>query len=226
MRVTMNANALEKKLNNIVKYSVGFLEGAQAGKKVFLDNMGSRVIEALNRYIDAMARSDRDALYHVYEWYQTGSPAARLFDLTYTISNLGLSVKSSFRQSTSVAKDSNTPFYDKARIMELGIPVTIKPKKASVLVFEDAGETVFTKNPITVYNPGGTESQYGYGFVFDSFFSNYFTQSFLKSSGLTNYISNPVSYKQNFAKGAVGGKSLGKKVGYTWIINADIGVEG
>ena len=225
MKVTMDSRSLEKKLTNIVKYSVGFLEGAQSGKKIFLDNMGGRVIETLNRYIDAMARSDRDALHHVYEWYQTGSPAARLFDLTYTISNLGLSIKSSFRQSTTVSKDSSTPFYDKARIMELGIPVTIKPKKASVLVFEDAGETVFTKNPITVHDPGGVDAQYGYGFVFDSFFKNYFTQAFLKSSGLSDYISNPVSYKHNFAAGATGGKSLGKKVGYTWIINAEIGVE-
>ena len=225
MRVTMNASSLEKQLTNIVKYSTGFLEGAQHGKKVFLNNMGSRVIEALNRYVDAMARSDRDALHHVYEWYKTGSPAARLFDLDYTVSNLGLSIKSTFRQSTSISKDGNTPFYNKARIMELGIPVTIKPKKASVLVFDDAGETVFTKNPITVYNPGGTEAQYGYGFVFESFFNNYFTQAFLKSSGLTDYISNPVSYKHNFAAGAKAGKSLGKKVGYTWIINADIGVE-
>jgi hypothetical protein len=225
MKVAMDSRSLEKKLTNIVKYSVGFLEGVQSGKKIFLDNMGGRVIEALNRYVDAMARSDRDALHHVYEWYQTGSPAARLFDLTYTVSNLGLSIKSSFRQSTTVSKDSTTPFYDKARIMELGIPVTIKPKKASALVFEDAGEAVFTKNPITVHDPGGVEAQYGYGFVFDSFFNNYFTQAFLKSSGLSDYISNPVSYKHNFAAGATGGKSLGKKVGYTWIINADIGVE-
>lgn len=225
MRVTMNANTLEKQLTNIVKYSTGFLEGAQSGKKVFLDNMGSRVIEALNRYVDAMARSDREALQHVYEWYQTGSPAARLFDLTYTVSNVGLSVKSSFTQSRSISKDSSTPFYDKARIMELGIPVTIKPKRASALVFEDAGQTVFTKKPITVHNPGGTDAQYGYGMVFDSFFENYFTQAFLKSSGLTDYIANPIVYKKNFAAGARVGKSLGNKVGYAWIINARIGIE-
>jgi hypothetical protein len=225
MRVTMNANALEKKLTNIVKYSTGFLEGAQSGKKVFLDNMGNRVIEALNRYVDAMARSDRDALHHVYEWYQTGSPASRLFDLTYTVSNVGLSVKSTFSQSMSISKNSNTPFYDKARIMELGIPVTIRPKKAPALVFQDAGETVFTKKPITIHNPGGAEAQYAYGMVFDSFFQNYFTQAFLKSSGLTNYISNPIIYKKNFAAGAQGGKSFGKKVGYSWIINATIGIE-
>jgi hypothetical protein len=225
MKVTMNASSLEKQLTNIVKYSTGFLEGAQSGKKVFLDNLGGSVIEVLNKYIDAMARSDRDALHHVYEWYQTGSPAARLFDLNYTVSNLGLSVKSSFRQSTSISKDSNKPFYDKARIMEMGIPVTIKPKKASALVFEDSGQTVFTKKPVNIPDPGGVEAQGSYQRVFDTFFKSYFTQAFLKSSGLSNYISNPVIYKQNFAAGAVAGKGLGVKTGYRWIANAKVGLE-
>lgn len=225
MRVTMNASSLEKQLTNIVKYSAGFLEGAQSGKKVFLDNLGGSVIEVLNKYIDTMARSDSGALHHVYEWYQTGSPAARLFDLNYTVSNLGLSVKSSFRQSTSISKDSNRPFYDKARIMEMGIPVTIKPKKASALVFEDAGQTVFTKKPINIADPGGTEVQGSYQRVFDTFFKNYFTQAFLKSSGLSNYISNPVIYKQNFAAGSVAGRGLGVKTGYRWIANAKVGLE-
>jgi hypothetical protein len=225
MKVTMNASSLEKQLTNIVKYSTGFLEGAQSGKKVFLDNLGGSVIEVLNKYIDAMARSDRDALHHVYEWYQTGSPAARLFDLNYTVSNLGLSVKSSFRQSTSISKDSNKPFYDKARIMEMGIPVTIKPKKASALVFEDSGQTVFTKKPVNIPDPGGVEAQGSYQRVFDTFFKSYFTQAFLKSSGLSNYISNPVIYKQNFAAGAVAGRGLGVKTGYRWIANAKVGLE-
>lgn len=221
----MNATALEKQLTNIVKYSSGFLEGAQSGKKIFLDNIGKSVIEVLNSYIDAMARSDRDALHHVYEWYQTGSPAARLFDLNYTVSNLGLSINSSFRQSTSVSKDSNTPFYNKARIMELGIPVTIKPKKATALVFQDSGDTVFTKKQININNPGGVEVQGSYERVFDSFFKNYFTQSFLRSSGLSQYISNPTIYKNNFAAGAKAGRGLGVKTGYRWIANAKVGIE-
>jgi hypothetical protein len=225
MRVTMNANALEKQLTNIVKYSTGFLEGAKSGKKAFLNNLGDSVIEVLNSYIDAMARSDRDALHHVYEWYQTGSPAARLFDLQYTVSNVGLSVKSSFRQSASISKNSNKPFYDKARVMELGIPVTIKPKKSSALVFEDAGRTVFTRKPINIADPGGTEVQGAYQRTFDSFFKNYFTQAFLKSSGLSQYISNPTIYKKNFAAGSKAGKSLGVKTGYTWIANAKVGLE-
>jgi hypothetical protein len=225
MKVVMNSTSLEKQLTNIVKYSTGFLDGAKSGKKIFLSNLGENVIEVLNKYVDGMARSDPYALHHIYEWYQTGSPAARLFDLTYTVSNLGLSVKSSFRQSTSVSRDSNRPFYDKARIMEAGVPVTIKPKKSSALVFEDAGQTVFTKRQVNISSPGGTEVQGAYQRTFDSFFNNYFTQAFLKSSGLLEYISKPIVYKKNFSAGAKSGRSLGVKTGYTWIINAKVGLE-
>lgn len=209
---------------NIVKYSVGFLDGVERGKTVFLNNLGKSVIEALATYIDANARLNTTALHHVYEWYQTGSPDARLFDLNYTISNLGLSVKSSFRQSNTVSQDSNTPFYNKAKIMEVGVPVTIKPKK-KVLVFEEGGKTIFTRKNILVNNPGGVEVRGSYERVFDSFFTNYFTQAFLKSSGLFEYIGKPVLYKKNIAAGAKQGRALGLQVGYTWIANAKIGIE-
>ena len=224
MKVNLNATAMEKSLQNIVDYSFGFLEGAQNGKRVMLDNLGESTIEALGQYIDAMARGDQYAMHHVYEWYQTGSPAARLFDLDYTVSNAGLSLKSSFRQSSSISQDSNEPFYDKARIMENGIPVTITPKR-KVLAFEEGGETIFVSKPITVNNPGGTAVEGAYERVFDTFFKSYFTQAFLKSSGLFDYISKPVLYKKNVLAGSVGGRSVGKKVGYTWIANAKVGVE-
>jgi hypothetical protein len=224
MRVSLDSRAMQRSLQNIVEYSFGFIEGAQSGKKAMLDNLGKGTIEALNQYIDAMARGDQAALHHVYEWYQTGSPAARLFDLQYTVSNSGLSLKSSFRQSTTVSEDSTEPFYDKARIMEQGIPVTISPKRKA-LVFEEGGETIFVSRPITINNPGGTFVEGAYERVFDSFFKNYFTQAFLKSSGLFEYISKPVLYKKNVAAGSKGGRSVGKKVGYTWIANAKVGVE-
>ena len=224
MRVSLDSRAMQKSLQNIVEYSFGFIEGAQSGKKAMLDNLGKGTIEALNQYIDAMARGDQAALHHVYEWYQTGSPAARLFDLDYTVSNSGLSLKSSFRQSTSVSEDSTEPFYDKARIMEQGIPVTISPKRKA-LVFEDGGETVFVSKPITINNPGGTAVRGAYERVFDTFFKSYFTQAFLKSSGLFDYISKPVLYKKNVVAGSKGGRSVGKKVGYTWIANATVGVD-
>ena len=224
MKVNLNSTSFEKTLQNVVNYSFGFIEGAQNGKRAMLDNLGKGTIEALNQYIDAMARGDQAALHHVYEWYQTGSPAGRLFDLGYTVSNAGLSVKSSFRQSNTVAENSTEPFYNKARIMEEGISVTISPKRKA-LVFEEGGETIFVSRPITINNPGGTAVEGSYQRVFDSFFKNYFTQAFLKASGLFEYISKPVLYKKNIAAGSKGGRQVGKKVGYTWIANAKVGVE-
>jgi len=224
MKVDLNTKDFNRTLENIVNYSFGFLEGAKSGKRKMMDNLGKGVIDALGQYIDAAARADTYAMHHVYEWYQTGSPAARLFDLDYTVSNLGLSIKSTFRQSTTVSNDSREPFYNKARIMESGVPVTIAPKRKA-LVFNDAGKTVFVSRPITINNPGGTKVEGSYQRVFDLFFSNYFSQAFLKASGLFDYISKPVLYKKNFAEGAKGGKSVGKRAGYTWIVNATVGVE-
>lgn len=225
MRVSITTKSFEKDLLNIANYSLGFLEGAQKGKKVFLDNLGRGVIFALGEYIDVEARSNASALHHVYEWYQTGSPQARLFDINYTVSNLGLSINSTFKQSRSVQADSSTPFYNKAKIMEDGIPVVIKPKKNSVLRFYEGGETVFTSKPITVRNPGGEEVQGSFERVFDEFMIRYFTQAFLRASGISDYISNPTIYKKNLQAGAKQGRSKGLSTGYKWITNAKIEVE-
>jgi hypothetical protein len=225
MQVSLQTMDLEKTLQNVVNYSMGFLEGAQRGKKKFLENLGEGVIQALGRYVDVSARMNREALHHVYEWYQEGSPSARLFDLKYTVSNLGLSVNSTFRQSSTASKNSSKPFYDKARIMEYGIPVRIAPKPGGVLAFDANGKTVFTKKPVTVFNPGGDDVQGAFEKVFDEFMNNYFRQSFLNASGIYNYIRNPIIYKKEFAKGAKFGNPVGKNAGYKWITNATIGVE-
>jgi hypothetical protein len=123
MRVSVNTTSFEKQINNVIKYSSGFLEGAQKGKTLFLQNLGSETINFMKNYVDVSARSNPEALHHVYEWYQTGSPNARLFDLTYTISNLGLSISGTFKQSNSIKTNSRVPFYNKAMIMEKGINI-------------------------------------------------------------------------------------------------------
>ena len=132
MRVTTSTKSFESQMNNIVNYSFGFLDGIQKGKKVFLKNLGAGTIQAMAAYVDVSARGNPNALHHVYEWYQTGSPSARLFDLDYTVSNNGLTVNSKFRQSRTLKEDSNEPFYNKASIMENKVAVTITPKKSSV----------------------------------------------------------------------------------------------
>jgi hypothetical protein len=218
--IKLNSTKFISDLNNIVQYSAGFLEGAKKGKNVFFKNMGMLTKELLENFIDANARSNPQMLHHVYEWYRTGSPDARLFDIQYTVGSAGLSFYSNFRQSNSIKRGSNVPFYNKASIIENGVSVTIKPKKAEALVFEDNGDQVFIKSPIEVLNPGGTQAQGGFQKVLNLFFTKYFTQAFLKSSGIRDYLKNPVVYKNNLLKGKRMGKSAGVSTGYSWIAKA------
>lgn len=104
MIVRTNTANFDKQMNNIVQYAFGFLDGAQKGKTQFLKNLGAGTIEAMARYVDVSAKGNPAALQHVYEWYQVGSPSARLFNINYTVSNLGLSINSAFTQSRTVKK--------------------------------------------------------------------------------------------------------------------------
>jgi hypothetical protein len=209
-----------KEMKNVINYSEGFLDGAQKGKTQFLESIAKTAIESLKQYVDSNARLNPQALHHVYEWSMTGSPASRLFDLSYSVKGGGLTINSTFNQSISVRSGSKEPFYDKARIMENGVPVTIKPKSAKVLAFEDNGEKVFTKNPIEISNPGGQEVQGSYQRVFDQFFNVYFSQIFLRSSGIMNYLEKPAIYKDKLSAGKTGGRPVGLAAGYKWISQA------
>jgi len=216
--VKLDSNLFRKEMNNIIDYSMGFLEGTQKAKNIFLNALGKDVVDLLKQYIDSNARVRPQTLHHVYEWYQVGSPDASLFDIEYTVSNIGLSFKSSFRQSSSIKNGSSEPFYNKASVMEQGQPVVIRPKNSNVLKFEVDGEEVFTKNPVVVENPGGA-TQAGFEKVFDSFFSRYFTQTFLRKSGMLRDFENPVAYKKNLKSGAKMGRSKGVETGYRWVAN-------
>lgn len=225
MKLTANFDDKDflKKMNGIMEYSSGFLAGVGSGKRAFLDNLGQSTIGALKEFVDSMARVDPASLHHVYEWSMTGSPEARLFDIEYTVSNLGLSLKSTFRQSSSVKSGSTTPFYNKAKIMEEGTPVTIRPRKSDMLVFTNSdGEQVFTKNPVRVDNPGGNYVEGSYERTFDQFISNYFSQSFLNASGILDKLKDLSVYKRNLSSGSKMGFSRGREIGYRWIANAGV----
>ncbi|CAB4157587.1 hypothetical protein UFOVP694_33 [uncultured Caudovirales phage] len=225
MLVRIDTKAFEKQLTNIANYSFGFLDGVNRGKKEFLNNLGKGVIFALGQYIDSEARANSSSMHHVYEWYKTGSPSSRLFNLNYTVSNLGLSINSTFRQSSTMKEDMTVPFYNKAKIMENGIPVVIKPKGNGALKFKEGGQEIFVRKVVTVRNPGGEEVEGSFERVFDEFMRTYFTQAFLRSSGLLAYLNKPVAYKKNFLAGSKMGKSKGVETGYKWIINAKVEVE-
>jgi hypothetical protein len=225
MIVRTNTTNFNKTMNNVIKYSYGFLDGIDKGKPIFLSNLGKGVILALGKYIDVNAKANPKALHHVYEWYRTGSPSARLFDIQYVVGKNGLSLFSNFRQSKTVSADATEPFYNKAQIMELGKTVVIKPKGGGALRFESGGETVYTKKPVAVRNPGGNEVRGSYEEVFDEFMLKYFKQSFIRSSGLYDYIEKPTLYKKNIRAGAKMGRQKGISTGFAWIANARIGVQ-
>jgi len=214
-----DSRAFEREMKNLMDYSVGFVDGLEIGKKEFLNNLGPVITEQASQFIDANARLDYQSLHHVYEWSQTGSPQSRLFDINFTVSNLGLSFISEFRQSTSVKNGSSAPFYDKARVMEEGTSVVIKPRESQALRFEVGGEVVYTKKPVVVDSPGGnTKGQFAN--AFDMFFGKYFSQAFLRSSGLARYFENPEVYRKNISSGIKGGRSVGLTTGSRWIANA------
>ena len=221
MKVITDSRKFKQEMNNIMEYSFGFLEGIQRGKTALYQRLGPQISEYASEFIDANARVAPQLLHHVYEWQQVGSPKARLFDISFTISNVGLTFKTSFKQSMSIKNGSNVPFYNKAEIMEKGIAVTIEPKKANVLHFQINGEDVFTKNPVVVENPGG-QTQGQFENIINNFFGNYFRQSFLKASGLQEYFKYPKVYRQNLNAGKFRGRSAGISTGYHWVANAGV----
>jgi hypothetical protein len=224
MKLAINTKQFKKDMSNIVEYSFGYVDGVHAGKTVFFHNLGLSVSEMLEKYIDSNARVNPEALNHIYEWSQVGSPNARLYDLKYTVSNQGLSFITNFKQSKSIKEGSRVPFYDKAKIMENGVPVTIRPKKR-VLAFTIDNEEIFTSNDVTVTNPGGTEVQGSFSKTIDEFMLFYFKQSFLRASGIYNYIQNPTVFKKDIKQGSRLGKNKGIQTGFRWIANLKIGVE-
>lgn len=221
-KLIIDTKQLTKDMRNIIAYSEGFLEGAQRGKKKFFTNLGKMMVESAKAFIDSSARVNPAMLHHIYEWQRTGSPDARLFNIQYTVNESGLSFNYTFSQSKSIKDGSTQPFYDKARIMEQGIPVRISPVNAEALSFTVDGEQVFTKNEVIVDNPGGDAVQGSFDKVYSQFFSKYFSQAFLRTSGIIDYLENPILYKSNFAKGKTGGRNLGTKVGYQWMANAGV----
>jgi hypothetical protein len=223
--VTTNTRHFKRTMDNIIDYSYGFIDGVHKGKKVFLEKLGREVIAALSQYIDINAKANPKALHHVYEWYRVGSPAARLYDIDFIVNKNGLALFSNFRQSRSMSNDASEPFFDKAKIMEQGKTVVIKPKSGSVLAFQSGGDTVFTKKPVTVRDPGGDEVQGSFEQVFDEFMLKYFKQSFIRASGLYDYIKKPTAFKKNIRAGSKAGRPKGVSTGFSWIANARIGVE-
>lgn len=215
--VIFDDKAFTKQMNNIIAYANGFIDGATSAKPKLLEEIGESVSESLGYYIDSVANANPSLLHHVYEWAQTGSMAARLFDIDYSMTNGGLSINATFSQSQSIQNGSTVPFYNKARIMEQGIPVKITPKDGGVLSFNDNGDQVFTRKTVVVTKPGGEAVEGQFENTFDEYFSIYLSQALFSAAGLDYRLSNPIEFKTNIQKGASNGRSAGLSAGKKWI---------
>jgi hypothetical protein len=224
IKIDIQTAEFQQQMENIMEYSTGFFEGVEKAKPEFFKNIGDIIAEGLKQFIDANARLDPERLHHVYEWYQTGSPESRLFEIEYQATKDGLSFNSTFSQSRSIQQGSKVPFYNKAEIMENGLPITIIPKANKPLVFQDGMDTVFTKAPVMVSNPGGNLVAGSYRQIFEQFFTQYFSQSFLQSSGILEHINDTKPFESGFAKANTGGKGLGITVGYKWFSKTKGGI--
>ena len=212
----------KKKMNNLIEYSQGFLEGAEKGKSGLLKRLGENTKDLLESFIDSNARVNPEVLHHIYEWYQAGNDSARLFEITYSVKDSEVSFASSFTQSQSIARGSKEPFYDKARVMESGMSITVAPKSSRFLRFESGGDTVFTPNPVQISSPGGPATTGAFQKVFNSFFENFFNQSFLESTGLRKSFANVSIYTKNLNQGLMTGRSKGIEAGKKWINNINL----
>lgn len=219
--VKFNDAQFVKDMDNIADYAIGFLEGAQRGRLEMMWTIGESTREILEEFIDSSAKVNPALLHHVYEWYMTGSPQARLFKITATSDARNISFDATFSQSKSIKSGAKKPFYNKALVMERGISLTIQPRDAKVLAFEDNGEQVFTRGPVVVQNPGGPQVQGSFERVFSQFFNSYFKQSFLRVSGLGERMQRTETFVRNMNKGKVMGRPAGQSVGYRWITGKD-----
>ena len=221
IRSRIKADDLIKKLNNSIKYSNGFVSELNKSKALLNQKVGATSISAFYDYLDGLARSHPGMLHHVYEWGEVGNPMERLYDLSLQVNNTSAVIDAEFLESNRPSEDGGEPFYNKAIIMEEGIPVTINEKNAKALVFTIDGEEYFRAGPITIANPGGEATRGSFLEAFNEFYGSYFTDVYLSSIRFYDYFSNPKVYEEYFSSGVNGGgSSTGRAAALSWIAKA------
>lgn len=211
-----NAMDLNKTLENTIDYSIGFMRGVELEKIFFNERLSDFVIDALNKYIDAKARSNPAALHHVYEWDNVGNPSARLFSFSAKSTNSLIVFNGTLKKSTSVSKGSKEPFENKAQVMENSITVTIEPKTSDVLVFDYNNETIFTSKTITIDDPGGPFVAGSFAKTVEEFFNNFLTSSLLRPYFIDLATANEFTQSFGSVKGT-GARSSGIKAGKNYL---------
>lgn len=161
-------------------YLTGFMKGMSTQIKTdqhmgpVLKYVHSELAMAFNDYMTALSTAMPSRFHHVYEWNQIGNPNARLWNNVLRGHGGSRVATWTWRASkkivpvTQEAQDVGVKqihvFVWKAPVMEYSTDITIVPKRGTGLAYftgpvSEPGrwKLNFTKNPIDVQNPGGTE---------------------------------------------------------------------
>ena len=218
--VRFNTKDFIDTLTATVGYSRGFLQEVKNKEPMLARKVANLSIDIFYEYLDGLARSHPGMLHHVYEWGQVGDPFARLYELRLAMAKNSGVISAEFLESDSVSDSGTEPFYDKARIMEEGIPVVVNEKDAQALFFEIDGEEFFRKGPIFIANPGGSATRGSFLKAFNEFYTTYFNQVYLRSIGFYKYFESPTDYIKNFRTGIKsksGASNYGRRAALSWI---------
>lgn len=181
---------------SVREYFRGFFDVMKNIETMGEIEVAERLMAEFYIYIDALATANPHRFHHVYEWYQVGDSAARLFELNVRPSGNGVTISYDFKQS--VTPNSNGQFFpNKAAVMESGQTVEFTTEKAVPI-----GDNEFRTGRFT-FKPGGDETTGSFGEAFMMFFGG---KVIAGSSRSTNIRITPVSY--TYSRGKADGVRL------------------
>lgn len=187
-----------------------------AAMDAWLNGAFKRVSNDFGEWMDQRAVARPKELQHVYEWNSVGQSQQRLFKLNRTSAEAGaMKISYQFLPSRRVAPihprlqipnpingkvvKRSSIFRQKAKIIESGVPVVIRPKGSNWLalpvyksqfrgrqnrrgMIDDYG-IAFSRGPIIVREPGGALATGGFGRSFRAYFSTGLATKRLRASG-------------------------------------------
>lgn len=167
---TFKSGDIGSKLAATAKFHMELLNRLHNEEKKRIQIAGLKyIMNYFEAYVDNLARMNPRSLHHVYEPKMAGQSNARLFQGSISETAKPTLVYK-FKES-KVPMDSGYIFRNKAFIMEEGIPVTITPKNAKILVFEVDGRTV-SSYKVIVNSPGGKSVKGSFVKVFNNFMTS------------------------------------------------------
>lgn len=220
--IKLDGKEAMKMLNNIVDYSNGFIKETKAQERTVASRLADTSIDAFYDYLDVLARTNPGMLHHVYEWGAVGNPDARLVELKKRLAGKSVNIDSEFITSSSIPEGATEPFYEKAEIMEEGIPITVQAVQAKAMFIQYQGEEFFTAGPIVIENPGGEGVRGSFVEAFEEFYNTYFERVYLKSIRYYEHFENPKGFSSNFGSAAKSSNaaSIGRTTALKWVLSA------